>query len=112
MARSAVLFVLVGLAVGLWLGFNPTTHRDLERWWARNTTRQTAGTPGAALSLRQVDRRVTAWFRSAARPSNPPPAQTNSVPNWHQVSTTLQDFVRALQQIWLEFQVKLGIHPA
>ena len=33
MTRATVLFLIVGLAVGLWLGFNPQAHQQTIKQW-------------------------------------------------------------------------------
>ncbi len=113
MGKSAVLLLLIGLAVGLWLGFNPATHRDLVRWWDRTTAAQarnhTTATPSAAISLRQLDRSISRWFRTAARPQSSPPEKSSPSPTWSQVVGTLQAFWHALEQVWVRFLLSLGI---
>ncbi len=111
MGKSAVLLVLIGLAVGLWLGFNPTTHRELVRWWEHTTASQarTRETPTAAINLRQLDRSITRWFRTEARPQSTTPERSNPVPSSNEIVATLQAFLRALEQIWVQFLLKLGI---
>ncbi len=111
MGKSAVLLLLIGLAVGLWLGFNPTTHRDLVRWWDRTTAAQARNreTPSATVSLRQLDRSINRWFRTAARPQSSPPEKSSPAPTWNQVVATLQAFWHAVEQVWVRFLLSLGI---
>ncbi len=111
MGKSAVLLLLAGLALGLWLGFNPTTHRDLVRWWDRTTASQarTRETPTAAISLRTLDRSINRWFRTAARPQSPTPERSSPAPTGNQILATLQTFWHALQQAWARFLLSLGI---
>jgi len=109
MGKSAVLLLLVGLAVGLWLGFNPTTHRELARWWTRTANTQASERPSSDVNLHQLDRRLTQWLRTGARPADQPPAQKSPVPTGAQISTTLQAFWHALEQIWVRFLLRLGI---
>ncbi len=113
MGKSAVLLLLIGLAVGLWLGFNPATHRDLVRWWDRTTAAQTrnhtAATPSAAISLRQLDRSISRWFRTATQPQSPPREKSSPAPSSNQVVALLQAFWHALEQAWARLLVSLGI---
>lgn len=110
MGRSAILLALAGLALGLWLGFNPVTHREIVRWWERTSAGQSRERPSTGLSLHRLDRGLTQWFRTAPRPASPP-AESNTAPTGRQIGATLQAFWQALQQLWLEFMLKLGIHP-
>ena len=112
MGKSAILLILVGLAAGLWLGFNPTTHRDIQRWWTRTAAGQETVRPSAAVNLRQLDRRFTLWLRTASRPENPPAASSSPAPTGTQISATVQAFFNALQRLWLQFLLKLGISRA
>jgi hypothetical protein len=111
MGKSAVLLVLLGLVVGLWLGFNPTTHRELARWWDHTAApaAHTSGTPTADVNLRQLDRRITRWFRTEARPQSTPPAASSPVPSSNEIVATLQAFWHALEQVWVRLLQTLGI---
>lgn len=109
MGKSAILLIMAGLALGLWLGFNPTTHRALVRWWNHTATAQQAENPSGAGNLRQLDRGLAQWFRAERRPAAPPPAESNPVPSGAQISATLQAFWRALQEIGIRFLMRLGI---
>ncbi len=111
MGRSALLLLLVGLAVGLWLGFNPTTHRDLVRWWDRTTAGQARAseTPSAAVSLRQIDRSITRWFRTTTRPQSAVPEKSSPAPTWNAVVAMLQALWHTIEQAWARFLLNLGI---
>jgi hypothetical protein len=109
MGRSAILLALLGLAVGLWLGFNPTTHRELNRWWTRTTAGQASAGPSSAANLRQLDRRLNQFLRTQPRPASQPQAASSPVPTARQISATLQAFWHALQQIWARLLMKLDI---
>ncbi len=111
MGRYAVLFLLVGLAVGLWLGFNPTTHRDLVRWWDRTNATQARNreTPTATISLNQLDRSINRWFRTATQPQSAPREKSSPAPSSNQIVALLQTFWHALEQAWARLLVSLGI---
>ena len=117
MGKFAILFLLAGLVVGLWLGFNPTTHNQLVRAWNQarvNETRPRASSsPG--LSLRQLDTKVSVWLKSAQRPqaqtqttsrtSTSTSTSTSSI--GRQISAALQAFWSALQRLWLNFVARI-----
>ena len=107
MSKFAVLFLLVGLAIGLWLGFNPQTHRQLTRFWNRTTTSQSSERPKASVDARQWDQTVNRWLRSTTKARPAPASQPDSVPTAKQISAELQTFWNALQQLWLNFVARI-----
>ncbi len=111
MGKYGVLLVLIGLVVGLWLGFNPTTHRELVRWWDRTTAGERRAGAGqtATIDLRQLNRRIDRWFRTETRPQSTPPAASSPVPTGNEITATLLAFWHALQQVWVRFLLTLGI---
>ena len=110
MGRMGVLLVLAGLAVGLWLGFNPATHKELVRLW--NSTSATAASPARGrspglISLRQLDARVARFFRSAPKVQAEPKSQPETPSAWTQISAALQALWHALERIWLSILAKI-----
>ncbi len=117
MGKFAILFLLAGLAVGLWLGFNPTTHSQLARDWKQvtvsNTRSRTTSSP--SLSLRQLDTKVSIWLKSAQRSQTQtqttsrtsPSTSTSTSTIGKQITAALQAFWQALQRLWLSFVAKL-----
>ena len=67
MGKLAALLLIAGLALGLWLGFNPTTHKDLIKFWDRARTSPAQAQRGTAVDLRQLDSKVSIWFRTSTR---------------------------------------------
>lgn len=107
MGKTAVILLFVGLAAGLWLGFNPTTHKALVRWWDRETASQARAQPHSVLSLRQLDAGVSRLFRSAPKPRTAPKSETPTLLAWNQIVAAFQAFWHALEKIWLSFVGKL-----
>jgi hypothetical protein len=105
--RFGILFLLVGLAVGLWLGFNPAAHRDVVRWWDRTSRAETSASVPSAFSSRQLNRSLSRLLRSTPRPQAAPQSERNTVPTGSQISTELQALWNALQRIWLDFIARL-----
>ncbi len=103
MGRFAVLFLLIGLAVGLYLGFNPTTHRQLVRWWDHERITQTSARPTPLVDMRGLNARVNRLLRTASTPRSEPTSKPETVPSSNQISAELQAFWNALRQIWLNF---------
>ncbi len=105
--RFALLFLLIGLAVGLWLGFNPDTHRELVRWWDRTERNGTAAAVPGIVNTRQLSRKAGRLLQSAPRPQPAPQSQPSVVPTNPQISAELQTFWNALQRMWLQFVASL-----
>ncbi len=105
MGRVGLLFLVIGLAVGLWLGFNPTTHRDLVRWWNREVASEAKGNPVAGLNTRPSNSRLARSLRSSPQPEAP----RNTVPTWNQIVAELHTFWLALEQAWLNFLAQLHV---
>jgi len=99
MNKLPVLLLIAGLAIGLWLGFNPTTHRELVGFWNSATkTDQAHARPVAALNIRQLDQKVAVWFRTTTRVQVTPQSRPTALPIWKQISAALQTFWNAMQR--------------
>ena len=104
MGKYAALFVFVGLALGLWLGFNPAAHRAVVRWWRDTRNGNVTQTTAHAPDLRRLDSQANRLLRNAqaARPAplitQPEPRDT--VPSGMQIGQELQAFWNALGRIW------------
>ncbi len=109
MGKFGLLFLVIGLAVGLWLGFNPTTHRDLVRWWGREVAREASATPVAGLTVRNFNSRLARSLRSSPQPLAQPSAQRNTVPTWNQILAELHTFWLELERIWLNILAQFHI---
>ncbi len=105
MGKLAVLFVLAGLAVGLWLGFNPAAHREVVRLWSNATASTEAhgrrGDTTTTFSLRSLDARVARFFRTTPSAQVTPKSQPGTVNIGAQISTLLQQIWQAIQKMWL-----------
>ena len=105
MRTSALLFLVVGLAIGLWLGFNPTSHRDLVRWWDRETSSRAERNLGVS----QLNSRLSRSLQNSPKPLAQPGAQTDTVPTTGQIGTELHAFWVALERVWLNLLAQLHL---
>ncbi len=105
--RFTLLFLLIGLAVGLWLGFDPATHRDLVRWWDRTERNGAASTLPGIVNTRQLSRKAGRLLQTSPKPQQAPQDQPSVVPTSRDISVELQAFWNALQRIWLQFLASL-----
>ncbi len=96
MSKFGVLFLLIGLAIGLFLGFNPATHRDLVREWNRARIGQASGSPSLTTT---VVRRAGRFLRSSPKVQ----AEPTPVPSGTQIQAELQALWNALRQLGLNF---------
>ncbi|HTP01697.1 MAG TPA: hypothetical protein VMJ64_10010 [Anaerolineales bacterium] len=99
MGRYWIVFLLVGLAIGLWLGFNPAAHRDVARWWDRTTSKESASAVPGVASVQPLNRELSRLLRSAPRPQPTPNTQPNAVPAGPQISAELQALWNSLLRI-------------
>jgi hypothetical protein len=106
MGKYAALLLIVGLAVGLWLGFNPTTHKDLVKFWNSTTTAQERSRPRALVNLRQLDTKIGLWLRSATTSRTGAGSRQTSDSASRQISAAWQAFWNALVRIWLDITAK------
>ena len=106
MGKSAVIFLIVGLAIGLWLGFNPTSHRELVRSWRSATTGQVREQNSSVHNLRQLDTTVGRWLRSSGRSRADTETQPSTATASRQISAAWNSFWNALENIWLNIAAK------
>ncbi len=111
MGRYGLLLVLVGLVIGLYLGFNPATHRALVRWWDRTATasRTTSAERSAPepFSLKQFDNSVARLFRTTPRAEVRPQTEP-ALPVVSQIESALHQLWLALQRLWLSIEAKFA----
>ena len=107
MRMSAFLFLLIGLAVGLYLGFNPTTRRDLTRWWNRETASQVDGKAHTGFTIGRLNSQLNRSLQSSPKPLAQTGAERSTVPTATQIGSELHAFWLALERIWLNFLAQL-----
>jgi hypothetical protein len=98
---AAGLLLIVGLAVGLWLGFNPKAHAETVRDWSRLTesVAHMRFTSAAKLPTSQAP-------STAAKPAPHPQISTSTA--WRQVSAQLNTFWMSLQHLWRAVAARIG----
>ncbi len=110
MRMSGLLLLLVGLAIGLYLGFNPAAHRDLVRWWDRETAASRSEHSGqTGFSVGRLNSQLARSLRTSPKPLAEPGAQTNTVPTSNQIGDELHAFWLALERLWLSFLAQLHL---
>ena len=95
---TGVVLLLLGLAVGLFLGFNAKAHQATVRDWDR-------------LSSAVAHVRVTAAARPktpavSIKPSSLPPISASST--WKQMSAAVETLWRSVDKLWVRVTASIG----
>lgn len=105
MFKFAGLLLLLGLAVGLWLGFNPQAHREALQSWD--------GAKAVSVNIQtQVSAKLHEWTgqsgsqEQSAPNSAPRPTETA----WGQLTSILHTLWSSIQRFWLSISAKLHLH--
>lgn len=98
MSRSAGLLLVLGLAFGLWVGFNPQAHRQAVQTWEEAKADYVHFQSQAAV-------KVGDWTSNVGENTqvqvNSKPAQPlTSSPAWKQLSSALDAFWNSVQRMW------------
>ncbi len=108
MARSAVFLLLIGFALGAWLGFNPHAHQQVVNEWGRtqsffmNLRSQVAGSSIGLTT--QIGTQTGTQTQAKSKPA----AQPNSVIA-RQISSMLATLWNALQHLWVQIRADLNL---
>ncbi len=106
MAKSAVLLLIVGFALGVWLGFNPQAHKQVVDTWNNakaffvNMQAQVSGKAGSNSAASQPN--------AQGQAKSNPGVQTASVV-WRQISSMLATVWNSLQRIWFQIRADLNL---
>jgi hypothetical protein len=100
MLKSAALLFVVGIALGLWLGFNPQMHAKVVKSWDNTKT--------FFVKLdANVSTTVTAWLTQAKAQVNVSQKKTPAItmpkalaPVWRQIVSAWDNMLVSLQGIW------------
>ncbi len=102
MSKTApVLLVAVGLAVGLWLGFNPHAHQQVVQEWDHARI----AFVHATASL-HVSPGVTASTKTATR-VEPTSAAPSAAAAWKQITAAFESLVSSLQRLWVNIRARV-----
>ena len=118
MTRAAVLFLILGLAVGLWLGFNPQAHQQTIQQWDSVKSAFLNLKSGSSVQIRGLSSQTASTSSSKSSPKSrhapesQPAVSTPSQPNastaWKQVTTAFESFWSSLQGIWANITAKIN----
>jgi hypothetical protein len=121
MTRSTVLLLIVGLAIGLWLGFNPQAHQQTVQQWdsikssfLKFKTGASSNLPGLnfnSTSTTQTSSKSKSKFASQPQqPTAQHPTTQQPTPSfdWKQITTAFAPIWNSLQSIWASIMAKIG----
>jgi hypothetical protein len=97
---APVLLVAAGLAVGLWLGFNPHAHQQIVQNWNHARTALVQTTAKVHLSpapLTSIKINTTAHLQAPSASSL-----------WKQITTALESLMSSLQKLWLNITARIS----
>lgn len=90
---AAVVFLVVGLAIGLWFGFNPQAHQQVEKSWSQLT-----------LTAEHAGVRATTGIRTTQSPAATakPAAQAKETATvaWKQITMTFNTLWSSLLHLF------------
>ncbi len=98
---APVLLVLVGLAVGLWLGFNPHAHQQVVQDWDRARLAFIHATASLHLSSKVA---LAPKSTTRVEPITTSPSANAAL---KQITTAFQSLVSSLQRLWLQITARV-----
>lgn len=109
MLKSAGLLLFLGLAVGLWLGFNPQAHRKVVQNWDNTKTslarlETNFSTTISAWTTRAKAQEAQVGQKTVSRITTRPFAAA-----WQQFTAAGETFLQSMQKIWLGLETNLNI---
>jgi len=100
---APILLLVAGLALGLWLGFNPHAHQQVVQDWNHARTALVQVTAKARLtSAPAVSTKVNLTTHVQA------PSVPNASATWKQVTTAFESLVSSLQRLWLNVTARIS----
>jgi hypothetical protein len=97
MAKSAVFLLIIGLAAGLWLGFNPQAHQQTVQKWDSIKSAAVKLMAESNVKIQGVNSHVTTSLQNSPRLKSTPQSQPDISLAWKQVSN-------AFQAAWISMQ--------
>ncbi len=96
---APVVLVIAGLAVGLWLGFNPRVHQQIVQDWNHART---------ALVHMTAQLRLSPARTSSTRTVTTPHVQVPSLSTiWKDITTAFDSLTRSLQRAWTSVTARI-----
>lgn len=98
---AAGLMLIVGLAIGLWLGFNPTAHKETERTWNQART--------SIVGLESQAGVKTPKARTTITTSKPAPdVKPIATDAWKQITTAFNTLLASVERLWTNISARIS----
>ncbi len=111
MSKSAGLLVILGLAVGLWLGFNPQAHKQTVQYWDKAKTALAQVKTQTTAKVNVLDSHTTTWLRSSSKTkvvAPAAPAAPSASSTWKQITAFFNTLWTSVQRMWASLTNKLA----
>ncbi len=116
MAKSAIFLLVVGFALGLWIGFNPQLHKQAVTSWDHTRAFFANLQTQVSSASHGISFQSNVKVQSNPQTQSSPQAQSKSGPGmqtvnvmWRQVSSILATLWNSLQHLWLQIRASLGL---
>ena len=108
MFRFAVLLLIVGLAVGLWLGFNPQAHQQTIQKWDSVKSAYLKFMTDAYAKIQGLNSHVSTSLQTNPRSKVVTPSQQTATEAWKQVTTAFDSFWSSMQRFIANVTAKIN----
>jgi hypothetical protein len=108
MVKPAVLFLVLGLVVGLWLGFNPQAHRQTIQKWDSAKTAYLKIKAETTAKIQGLNSHLSFSPQSSPKSSSAPQSQPAVSTAWKQVSTSFEVIWNSMQRFWANATAKIS----
>ena len=106
MFRSAGFLLIIGLAIGLFLGFNPQAHQATIQKWDSARSSYLKFMANATAKVQGLNSHITSTAQSGSRVTNQP--QTSVSSSWNQVSTAFENLWASVQKFFANVTAKIN----
>jgi hypothetical protein len=103
MFRTAVFLLFLGLALGLWLGFNPRAHSEMVRSWDQMRAAYVRFKDSASLAIHN-------W--SAGSKASQPSGSSSLDSAWKQLSADLAAVWHSVENLWSQVTARWNINKS
>ena len=108
MARSAVLFLILGLAVGLWLGFTPQAHQQTIQKWDSVKSAYLKIKAESPVKIQGLNSNSTSSVQTSSRSKAAPQSQPAGSSAWKQITTAFETIWNSVQRFWVNITAKIN----
>jgi hypothetical protein len=107
MFRSAVLLLVVGLAVGLWLGFNPQAHQQTIQKWDSVKSAYLKFMSDANMKVQGLNSHISTSLQTNPGSKSVTPSQPTATEAWKQITTAFDSFWTSMQRFFANVTAKI-----